>query len=1170
MSMNDDEEDLRFHVQHLLHDYSLAHYTTDYVAFTIDVVAEFLQQLELVPLTDPASLLIPTDPFATLSQMYQLESIPPYDEIPQTTVEAYEYIKRTLKTRPGKPKSERIVEDDDYSLTFDRPMSPILTSKSRRETPTLGKGKAARAALSSYKTIFNKHKLTEIPVEPVPEVTIPLEEALNLSWKLGPEEDAAVLSLLKKTADMNRHQKDYKNPYLDPAQWWDSLALIEPPDPPFIPIFPRGKMPRSGQPVDRSKQDLKDVSDLPLVIISEAKVEVEDDLSVQNMMVVDGWQTISSSPPSTISTPRSSQEEDQLDELWFPSSPDTEPPLVEQVENAKIEVIQMPRSRRIGGMEGLTKHVAAGKTMGSFLLPLISRTSPSNPPPESPPHSPEPATSLIGQPPSALDNANDKEPDANDDLDTELRRLYTTTNPADLIMNEKLDEKNDLLMDGESHINRFTVRFIRSFQVPTLRQPNLHPPNDLVLPTSLPDLAFPVKRPGDSKAKFPHPLKKAKGRQALTVALSWIPFTAEKKLPTIPELIEVDSLFEDGHPISQDVEVCIDRASVTDSDSQDASNKFWDSFVTRGNRYEPPEADFKMELNRTERLRLARIQGNETHAMDVCDDAVDQTRDDCEEEVQDSSDFESFIKRPHKRARLTGPSLAQNYRSGNDTDDALPAPCSPQGKELSQQMFDDKENWPPSSEPLFYPDDSDPSFNQGYDFELGPISPLPVQMDEGPDFGKEQLDNYASYSTSRDPTINDISKPQDLDETITVDGNLELPPPKTALSFKFEPQIATHTLGIASFAQLRARNILDPGPAPEPIAPTSQDVSPELLEVRSAPSDIYDRNTLRLPDVRQPPITAHRYMMSLELLQKQTLVRALRSPACSIDLVERDILNGVDLILDPFTAIIFVPLLSLPSQCESVVQQVSYQSWHYARLLVVFEAYPESSSVRPSKGIVSDLYAYTPPVLKAIKKFRRDVSIAEACGMKSPSLMVQYAFADQVQETALFARLFGDEAERRDQTQGAIWGRREWLDEEISETRQCDVLELYAGRWKVQCWTLLIRYGDFHCACCCVSLKFNTLTVVSNILQWIPMAFAEYTWPMLTPDTIQYGPMNFKSYLHKSDLEAVAHALKIDSTGTVKVLIPHIIAHLDGLPMRARFCGGSFLGMMGNGPNGAH
>ena len=89
--------------------------------------------------------------------------------------------------------------------------------------------------------------------------------------------------------------------------------------------------------------------------------------------------------------------------------------------------------------------------MSSFLLPLISRTSPCKPSPESPPHSPEPATSLIGQPPTVMDNANDKEPDVNDDLDTALRKLYTTTNPADLIMNEKLSEKNDFLMDGASY-----------------------------------------------------------------------------------------------------------------------------------------------------------------------------------------------------------------------------------------------------------------------------------------------------------------------------------------------------------------------------------------------------------------------------------------------------------------------------------------------------------------------------------------------------------------------------------------------------------------------------------------------------------------------------------------------------------------------------------------------
>ena len=42
------------------------------------------------------------------------------------------------------------------------------------------------------------------------------------------------------------------------------------------------------------------------------------------------------------------------------------------------------------------------------------------------------------------------------------------------------------------------------------------------------------------------------------------------------------------------------------------------------------------------------------------------------------------------------------------------------------------------------------------------------------------------------------------------------------------------------------------------------------------------------------------------------------------------------------------------------------------------------------------------------------------------------------------------------------------------------------------------------------------------------------------------GPINNRR--KKSDLEAIAHALEIDSTGTMKVLIPRIVAHLDKHP----------------------
>lgn len=183
----------------------------------------------------------------------------------------------------------------------------------------------------------------------------------------------------------------------------------------------------------------------------------------------------------------------------------------------------------------------------------------------------------------------------------------------------------------------------------------------------------------------------------------------------------------------------------------------------------------------------------------------------------------------------------------------------------------------------------------------------------------------------------------------------------------------------------------------------------------------------------------HRYMASLDLLQKQVLVRSLRTADYLVDLVERHSLGGVHLILDPYTAIIFAPLLSLPSQCESLLTHVSTQSYSYKHLHMVFEAYPVSRSFKPPTVLFDlaacDLHAYTPPILKAIKKFRRDLDIGEACGTKAATCEVNVAFADSVDEAAAYVRYVGDMAEERDETRGAIWGQREWLDLEISEVR---------------------------------------------------------------------------------------------------------------------------------------
>ncbi|KAJ3859326.1 hypothetical protein EV359DRAFT_51032 [Lentinula novae-zelandiae] len=49
-----------------------------------------------------------------------------------------------------------------------------------------------------------------------------------------------------------------------------------------------------------------------------------------------------------------------------------------------------------------------------------------------------------------------------------------------------------------------------------------------------------------------------------------------------------------------------------------------------------------------------------------------------------------------------------------------------------------------------------------------------------------------------------------------------------------------------------------------------------------------------------------------ELIQKQALVRSLRSGICSVGLVEHEMLTGVDLIIDPHTAVMLSNLLALP------------------------------------------------------------------------------------------------------------------------------------------------------------------------------------------------------------------------------------------------------------------
>jgi hypothetical protein len=256
-------------------------------------------------------------------------------------------------------------------------------------------------------------------------------------------------------------------------------------------------------------------------------------------------------------------------------------------------------------------------------------------------------------------------------------------------------------------------------------------------------------------------------------------------------------------------------------------------------------------------------------------------------------------------------------------------------------------------------------------------------------------------------------------------------------------ELFSHASSLFEFAKLRSVKLSRPPPQgvqePQVVEP-QQHTAPQAIATipraesptkQTIPAEIIDGNTIPIEQLnsRGPPNTIHRYLASLDILQKRALVKFLGSPDRFVDLIERTTLGGVHLILDPFTAVMFIPLLTLGAHCEAWIEQLSAQSWKFNWLYVIFEAYPESCAFK-SLEKRSELNAYTPPILKAIKKFRRDIGLAEAFNTKSAGCRIRFGFADCVTDAARFVRYAGDAAESADRTGGEIWGDREWLDEE--------------------------------------------------------------------------------------------------------------------------------------------
>jgi len=265
--------------------------------------------------------------------------------------------------------------------------------------------------------------------------------------------------------------------------------------------------------------------------------------------------------------------------------------------------------------------------------------------------------------------------------------------------------------------------------------------------------------------------------------------------------------------------------------------------------------------------------------------------------------------------------------------------------------------------------------------------------------------------------------------------------PKRAVLSRRQSDRISYREALLNFMNLRGKTVesvvaapfSSSPPEPAPALPSSveQPISPP----RGPPDDLIDSKTLILPSEWDYPAVTHKYIASLEFIQKTVLVQSLISD-CNVELVERELPGNrsVDLILDVDTAILFVSLAPLPVTGPSLAERLAALSWEYDRLIVIFEAFSASSTLRSSKAGTIVPYAFSPAVVKAIRSLKRTSAIMESVVdengeyTKRPEAVVYFGYAKDVTEEARFARFVGNGLD--------LENDREWLQDDYHEVRQ--------------------------------------------------------------------------------------------------------------------------------------
>lgn len=293
---------------------------------------------------------------------------------------------------------------------------------------------------------------------------------------------------------------------------------------------------------------------------------------------------------------------------------------------------------------------------------------------------------------------------------------------------------------------------------------------------------------------------------------------------------------------------------------------------------------------------------------------------------------------------------------------------------------------------------------------------------------EDHLDYINTYfggeNSLEDPLYPDRGYKSDLIPDVHVE-------PKSTVE-NYKHRLLSESLSLSSYLCLRGKSLFEGVKDNQPNRQPDERDSTRLLSQEmvhpSAPRDLLkETRALELPVPWSPPRTRHSYLIPTGLLQQRALIQRLESSQCVVHLIAREIIcpiqdegntpqvcsADISIIVDPHSGVVFFPLSALPSQINyaSLLKKLSLHSSRFSRILLILLSFPTSRLTKFENTLENSLdgpCAYSPPVLKAVKRIRRDLGLREGTGEMRPECRIELAFADKAEEVALYIRLFGD------------------------------------------------------------------------------------------------------------------------------------------------------------------